>query len=209
MLRSRASHAAQRIRFRGSNSYWEQRYAKGGNSGAGSYGRQAQWKAEIVNGWVDQHGVTSVVDLGCGDGNQLGLATYPRYLGLDVSRSAIQLCVRRFGDDPTKSFLAYDPTAIQDRGGWLRGDLALSLEVLFHLVEQEVFEGYLRQLFSSAERFVVICARDDDLPGRPHERYQPFTPWIARHAPEWELVERRTPPAEVDLVSDLFLFRRR
>lgn len=208
-LRKSAYRLAGRVRFRGSESYWEQRYAAGGDSGAGSYGAQAQWKADIVNGWVKAHDVSSVVDLGCGDGNQLGLADYPRYLGLDVSPSAIARCVRLFRDDPTKSFVAYDPKAFHDNAGWLRGDLALSMEVLFHLVEQEIFEAYLADLFASAERYVVICARDGEHPGGPHERYRAFSPWIAAHAPEWELVEQATPPAEVHLVSDLFLYARR
>jgi SAM-dependent methyltransferase len=206
--RRRAARAVGRLRFAGSAGYWEQRYSGGGTSGAGSYGPQARWKAEVVNGWVRQHDVRSVLDLGCGDGNQLGLAEYPRYLGVDVAPSAVRRCVERFGADPTKSFLALDPATTHDPAGWLRADLALSLEVLFHLVEAPVFEAYLRQLFASAERFVVICARDAELPGGPHERYRPFTPWVAAHAPEWSLLERVSPPAGVDLVSDLFLFAR-
>jgi SAM-dependent methyltransferase len=208
-LRTRAARVGGQIRFRGSKSYWEQRYAGGGDSGAGSYGAQAQWKADVVNGWVESLGVGSVVDLGCGDGNQLSLARYPRYLGLDVSATAIQRCAERFASDPTKSFLAYDPAAFQDSAGWLRADLALSMEVLFHLVERDVFEAYLVLLFGAAERYVVVCARDAELRGGPHERYRPFTPWVAEQAPEWELVERVEPPIGVDLVSDLFLFARR
>lgn len=42
--------ALRRRLFPGTADYWENRYAKGGTSGAGSYGRQAEWKAEIVNG---------------------------------------------------------------------------------------------------------------------------------------------------------------
>jgi SAM-dependent methyltransferase len=206
--RTRAARVVGRLRFTGSESYWEQRYARGGTSGAGSYGRQARWKAEVVNGWVVRHGVTSVVDLGCGDGNQLGLAHYPRYLGVDVSPTAVRRCIERFGDDRTKSFLALDPATTHDPAGWLHADLALSLEVLFHLVEADVFDAYLHQLFASADRFVVICARDGEHPGGPHERYRPFTPWVAAHAPDWALVERVQPPDGVDLVSDLFLFAR-
>ena len=42
--------------------------------------------------------------------------------------------------------------AFHDPAGWVRGDLALSLEVLFHLVEKDVFEAYLTDLFTAAER---------------------------------------------------------
>ncbi|HEU4546756.1 MAG TPA: hypothetical protein VFR88_10740, partial [Microlunatus sp.] len=84
------------LSFGSSGRYWERRYAKGGTSGAGSYGQAAEWKAEVVNGWVRDHGVTSVLDLGCGDGNQLSLADYPRYLGLDRSPTAVRACIERF-----------------------------------------------------------------------------------------------------------------
>jgi SAM-dependent methyltransferase len=205
----RAARVKARLSFRGSGAYWEQRYASGGTSGAGSYGDAARWKAEVVNGWVAEHGVTSVIDLGCGDGNQLSLAKYPHYLGLDVSPSAIRRCVERYGSDPTKSFAAIDPTAWSDPAGWFRADLALSMEVIFHLVEDAVLDDYLRRLFSIGERFVVICAYDGQLPARAQEHHRPFTPWVARNAPDWELVSHEAHPPEIDLLSDLYLYRRR
>ena len=36
-------------KFTTSNEYWEQRYKTGGNSGAGSYNRLAEHKADIIN----------------------------------------------------------------------------------------------------------------------------------------------------------------
>jgi hypothetical protein len=41
-----------RHRFRGSSSYWEQRYRQGGTSGAGSFRRLAEFKAETLNDFV-------------------------------------------------------------------------------------------------------------------------------------------------------------
>ncbi|MGW5051003.1 hypothetical protein [Actinokineospora sp. NPDC004072] len=196
--------------FKGSADYWEERYAKGGTSGSGSYGRQAQWKADIVNRWVAELGITSVIDLGCGDGNQLSLAKYPRYLGLDRSATAIKLCIDRFADDPTKSFLRYDPITLADPAGWLRADLAISLEVIFHLVEDEVFEDYMFRLFDSAERYVVICCNDRD-GGElgPTERHRDFKKWISDARPDWVLEQRVDPPADVRLISSFFLYRLR
>lgn len=193
--------------FKGTTHYWEDRYAKGGNSGAGSYGREAEWKAEIVNDWVAELGVTSVVDLGCGDGNQLGLAKYPRYLGLDPSTTAVRMCMERFRDDPSKSFIAYDPSALADPAGWLRGDLALSMEVIFHLVEDALFENYMTRVFESAERYVVICSNatvDDEQVS--HERHRDFTKWVEQNRPEWKLDRRVDPPSDVNLQSSFFLY---
>ena len=61
--------------------YWRDRYRSGGNSGAGSYGRLADFKAEIVNAFVREHDVASVIEFGSGDGAQLALADYPTLSG--------------------------------------------------------------------------------------------------------------------------------
>lgn len=196
--------------FKGTTTYWEDRYAKGGNSGAGSYGREAEWKAEIVNDWVAELGVASVVDLGCGDGNQLGLAKYPRYLGLDPSATAVRMCMERFADDPTKSFIAYDPAALADPAGWLRGDLALSQEVIFHLIEEALFENYMNRLFQSADRYVVICSNATSGSEQgPTERHRDFTKWIEQNQPEWELEKRVEPPSDINLMSSFFLYKKK
>ena len=39
------------LTFRNSTDYWERRYRKGGNSGAGSYNRLARFKAGFLNGF--------------------------------------------------------------------------------------------------------------------------------------------------------------
>jgi SAM-dependent methyltransferase len=206
---SRIGFLARRVFFPGSGTYWERRYARGGTSGPGSAGTAAVWKAQVVNAWVRERAVASVLDFGCGDGRQVELGEYPRYLGLDRSETAIRQCCARFEGDHTKSFLCYNPEAFCDPAGWLRADLALSLEVLFHLVENDAFEGYLRRLFDSAERFVAICSSDQELRQiSPHERHRNFTRWVAANRPEWRLDQRVDPPADVDLVSSLYLYVR-
>ena len=95
--------------FAGSQKYWELRYASGGNSGPGSYGRLAHFKAHVINSFVFDRKITSIIEFGCGDGNQLGLALYPKYTGLDVSLSAIEICKKKFETDAAKTFLQYKP----------------------------------------------------------------------------------------------------
>ncbi|HVV21784.1 MAG TPA: class I SAM-dependent methyltransferase [Pseudonocardiaceae bacterium] len=209
LRRGSAAVRLQKRLFKGTAAYWENRYASGGTSGAGSYGPQAEWKARIVNDWVADLDVRSVVDLGCGDGNQLSLADYPRYVGLDRSATAVRMCIDRFRADPTKSFLRYDPDTLSDPAGWLRADLALSMEVIFHLVEDDVFADYMTRLFDSADRYVVICSNntdDDELV--PHERHRDFTRWVEDHQPEWKLDKRIDPPAGLHLMSSFFRYRR-
>lgn len=68
--------------------YWEDRYAAGGTSGLGSTGTIAQFKAEVINDFVEDRRIQTLIEFGCGDGNQLALARYENYLGLDISKSA-------------------------------------------------------------------------------------------------------------------------
>jgi SAM-dependent methyltransferase len=205
-----------RIRlFPGSTDYWERRYEAGGTSGSGSYGRLAHFKAEVLNAFVAEHSIQTVLEMGCGDGAQLSLADYPRYVGLDVAPSAIALCAERFVDDPTKSFFRYDPGAWVNRGAFA-ADLALSLDVLYHLVEESVWETHLRHLFGASGRFVGIYAADRHSAREgPHVLTRPFTPWISTHLPDWTLVAHvpnRHPldPADPDetSIADFYFFEK-
>ena len=84
------------------------------------------------------------------------------------------------------------------------------MEVLFHLVEEEVFTGYLEVLFDSAECHVVICSNGTDSGARaPHERYRSFTAGVATNRPQWQLVQRVDPPPEVALMSSMYLYSAR
>lgn len=171
--------------FRSSPSYWEGRYRQGGNSGVGSYGRLARFKAEVLNAFVAEHGINSVVEFGCGDGAQLTLASYPSYMGLDVSPHVVKLCRQRFKNDPTKRF--YDLQSVD--GGSVRAELSLSLDVIYHLVEDGIYQAYMRNLADTATRFVCVYSSNVSLPGHvPHIRHRCFTDWFADNAPEWTLM---------------------
>lgn len=62
--------------FAGSKDYKIERYDGGGNSGVGSYHHLAEFKAEIINGFVAREGIKTGIEYGCGDGNQLKLGAY-------------------------------------------------------------------------------------------------------------------------------------
>jgi len=69
--------------------YWDHRYDQGGTSGNGSYGELAIFKANIINSFIMEHKVNSIIEFGCGDGNNLSLYKIKKYLGLDVSEKSI------------------------------------------------------------------------------------------------------------------------
>lgn len=201
--------------FPGSQEYWEGRYARGGTSGRGSYGELAAYKANFLNEFVRDRGVTSVIEFGCGDGSQLSLTQYPSYIGLDVARTAITLCSTRFERDHTKSFFLYDPRAFVDHHGIFRAQLALSLDVIYHLTEDAIFESYMRHLFAAAERFVIAYSSDSERPDvEPHIRHREFTAWVAATLPEWRLAQRLANPYPVSAdhrsgsFADFFVFQR-
>ena len=85
-----------------SRKYWENRYAKGGNSGPGSYNNLAKFKADIINNFIHRYNVITVIEWGSGDCNQLSLANYKNYIGYDVSQTAIDICRKKFNFDKTK-----------------------------------------------------------------------------------------------------------
>ena len=170
--------------FRNSTEYWINRYDRGGNSGDGSYNRPADFKAEIVNGIVREFQIDTVIEFGCGDGNQLRLMEYPNYIGYDVSPKAVSICRQKFEGDENKSFKLLDDYA---------GDVAtmsVSMDVIYHLVEDHVFAEYMGRLFDSSNRIVVIYASNTDVNSQeqpPHVKYRKFTDWIDENEPAWRL----------------------
>ncbi|MBI5093512.1 MAG: class I SAM-dependent methyltransferase [Candidatus Hydrogenedentes bacterium] len=204
--------------FPGSKDYWETRYHSGNTSGCGSYGKLAEFKADILNGFVERNSIQSVIEFGCGDGNQLSLARYPRYIGLDVSPTALKLCENRFAGDSTKQFRLYQSSAFEADLPSLRSDLALSLDVVYHLVEDEVFENHLRHLFAAARRFVIVYSSDTDENPReraPHVRHRRFTAWIDANLPDWVLTEQIPNPfpyqedSSSGTFADFYVYERR
>lgn len=201
------------VRFPGSTTYWERRYTGGGSSGSGSYGQLAEFKARVINDFVSTHDVRYVIEFGCGDGNQLQMMRYPRYLGLDVSEHAVQRCRQAFATDPTKTFLL-----LQDHRDAETCDLALSLDVIFHLVEEHVYEKHMNSLFNASDRFVIIySSNDDDGQHRvgAHEKHRQFTAWVGANQPHWKMIEHIPNPFPYDMEtksgsrSDFFVYRKR
>jgi hypothetical protein len=199
------------LRFAHSSQYWEDRYKLGGNSGAGSYNRLAAFKADVLNDFVAKNDVRSVIEFGCGDGNQLRLCRYPRYIGIDISRAAVEMCRRLYGHDKTKKF--YATSDVRPRTDC---ELALSLDVIYHLVEDEVYDRYMTTLFDAASRFVICYSSNKDLAAPvAHIRHRRFTRWVEQSRPDWTLVNRIDnihPFDEFDAnntsFADFYIFRR-
>lgn len=171
-----------------SSNYWEQRYLSGDNSGIGSYGRLAQFKAETINQFVKKNKINTVIEWGCGDGNQLSLANYPLYTGFDVSEEAIRICIEKFKDDTSKKFIYCGSQNFMTSE---KAELALSLDVIYHLIEDDVFSNYMKRLFDSSLKYVCIYScNDEEGTFGQHVKHRKFTNWIDKNvASNWTLIE--------------------
>jgi SAM-dependent methyltransferase len=193
--------------FSGSRDYWLQRYQRGGDSGAGSGGSSAKYKADMLNAFVRHFGIQTVVEFGCGDGRQLALAQYPQYAGYDISPEAVELCRKSFASDTSKRFAlvaAFDGS---------RSDLALSLDVLFHLVEDKVYFEYLDRLFGAATRFVAIYASDEESSSYnlPHVRHRSVSRDVAQRFDQFQPLDFSTTnasPPEASPAMRFMIYRR-
>jgi hypothetical protein len=165
--------------------YWDRRYETGRTSGAGSEGYAAQVKAEYINSVVADWGVKSIVDWGCGDGEVFRQITDSvGYTGVDISLVAISRLATWY-PDRTFHHLPSAPDGLE-------ADMAMSLDVIFHLPSDRDFVAHLHQVFGSARQLVLIHATDHD-GGRTakHVRWRRWTPSIPRG---WRVVDRPGDP---------------
>lgn len=138
--------------------YWNSRYgSRKGNSGLGSYGESAKNKADCINGLIKDNNVKSICELGCGDGNQLAMfCGYEIYHGYDISNIVIDKVKEKFKEDDTKTFYKNIDDFPKEKY-----DLALSLDVLYHLVNLEVYEEYIRHLFRLSDLVCIYATNSD------------------------------------------------
>ena len=194
--------------FPGSEQYWIERYNSGRNSGEGSYNKLAEFKAETINDFVKDNNIETIIEYGCGDGNQLRLAEYPSFIGFDVSPKAIELCRQIFQHDKGKRF------SLMSEYKGETAQLTLSLDVIYHLVEDEIYYSYMERLFNSSERFVIIYSSDFDKEQKYHEKRRQFTRWVKTNKPHWKLI-RQIPnrfqyddKSEEGSLSDFYIYEK-
>ena len=153
--------------FTNSTDYWQKRYFFGGNSGKGSYGDEAIFKAEKLNFLITQFNFDGVIELGCGDGNNASFYKPEQYFGFDISLDAIQICKQKFSDKNNFQFFEIDEKysnkirEIKNTHN-LKNELAISFDVIFHLVEDEVYLDYLDKLEDASNKNLLIYSTDYD-----------------------------------------------
>ena len=98
------------------------------------------------------------IEFGSGDGNQASLFDFPIYTGVDVVPQVIEEARERFADRPGWSFATLEEYLRHPT----RADLAMSLDVVYHLAGQpgvraswgEEFDIYLAQNVLATQRLL-------------------------------------------------------
>lgn len=158
--------------------YWEARYSKGGNAGAGSDGDEADFKVAFIEGVMAHVDASSLLDIGAGDGliHEL-IPRFPNvdYHAVDISQTAINKLSDAYDDRALVSFEVADAS----EGLHTSADVVLCIDVLFHQSTQEKFDAVIRNACYCAKRATVfatwnagILDKHDKL--APHCFYRPF-----------------------------------
>ena len=160
------------------------------------------------------------MEFGCGDGNNLDQYKIENYLGLDVAKSAIDICERRYAHDPSKSFELITPNQANtlDRSF----DLVICLEVLMHVIDEDDYVWTLDQIFASSSSLVAIF--NPLTPIRrfskgSHENYRNLLGYLVPYIGEYALIDVVTHPSTTpierlnghvgDMASDFVILQRR
>jgi hypothetical protein len=135
---------------------------------------------------IQKHGIESLLDFGCRHGATLELLEVSGYLGFDPRSNDIDILRERYLSNPQKKFTD-NVNAIK------RKELAISFDVLFHLIKDSVYEDCMRSLFLSSTRFVLIYSsnteRTDGENGTaPHVRYGIFQEHIPSYFFFWRFI---------------------
>ncbi len=152
----------------------------------GSYDRLARFKATFLNDFVAVNHISTVIEFGSGDGSQLALATYPDYVGVDVSETALAATGRRFADKPSIRFLHTSEVTDRHRPN-CRCPWTSSTTWSKTPFSTPTCLGFSVQQHDSS--WCTPATKTG--PGRhPHVRHRNFTQWVKEHQPDFDFVER-------------------
>jgi len=132
-----------------SHDYWVSRYENGGNSGVGSKNVLNLFKTTFTNSLIEKLHIKSIIDFGCGDGNFANNIRVSKYVGVDVSTVVLDSLKNAFQNDASREFYLLSEQ-------FNACELSISMDVIYHLIDQSAFEDYMKHLFKFAERYVLI-----------------------------------------------------
>ena len=160
--------------------HWNERYATNIElgSGHGSRGEIRDYKRDIIAGAMRDHGLTSVIDLGCGDIEIIRELDIPRYRGIDLSDVVVK---RNHTLRPDWTFEAGDITTADTSGDW---GLTLCLDVLIHQNRRKAYDGIITTIRRINSPVVLISGYETAPSGWNVFFHEKLSDTLARDLPD-------------------------
>ena len=162
--------------------FWQWRYLTDPDlgSGIGSRGEPLVGKRSLLATVLDAISPTSVLDVGCGDGEATKDLQMQNYVGIDLSAEAVrQAKVGR----PNGTYLVGNLADFS-----IRADLTICLDVLIHQSNAAAYQDLVERLWHSADRALVISGYEQPLDS--------VAPMVHFHDPLSTTLMRVAPQAE-------------
>lgn len=145
--------------------YWNNRYANGLTSGYGSYGEALDRKLN----WLKGLDIKSIAEVGCGDfnfGSNL-LKLYPEatYTGYDISEYIVKKNQEKW---PQYTFTNDFKLPL--------ADLSLCVDVLYHILDDELYEKTLQALKNGWKKYLALSAYENEEESSGHVKIRAFDP---------------------------------
>jgi len=125
------------------------------NSGLGSRGLLAKFKADFVNNFIKENNIETLFDFGCGDLHNSSMIEVSEYLGIDIVGHKIPKEVK--ADSFRTAVSRFDEFVCEEPA-----DMTLCMDVLYHILngEEEYLKATLEKLVECSKRYIVIYAQD-------------------------------------------------
>ena len=67
--------------------------------------------------------------------------------------------------------------------------MCLSLDVIYHLIEDDVFKLHIQNLFNFSQKYVIIYSSNKNEEQTKHVKHRKFTNYIEKNIKNWELIK--------------------
>jgi hypothetical protein len=86
-------------------------------------------------------------------------------------------------------------------------DLTISMDVILHLIEENIYQQYMKDLFRLSNKYVIIYSTNkDEILGGIHNLFRKFMPKVPQN---FELIEFINNPYKGEYTqADFFIFKR-
>tara|TARA_R110002073_G_scaffold260256_7_gene423188 strand:- start:173 stop:547 length:375 start_codon:yes stop_codon:yes gene_type:complete len=116
------------------------------------------------------------------------------YIGTDISNVSIDICKLKYKNQQNRRFIYYDESVDST-------DINISIDVIYHILEEDEYVKYLNKLFTS--NYVLIYSSNHDSVKNNHVFHRKFT----NHVPHnYKLIEKIENPYKNLSSADFYLY---